>query len=220
LPAAAVTATRSAPAVRRSGWRRALAAAAGGPDGGSSSRRTTRRYRERLARIAQLVEHLHGKEGVVGSSPTPGLARARGAPRWVRPRRKDPGGHRGKHSTSRALGRRSTPSSPRPSSARCIRRRRRASPPPQAQRRPRRQLQPALLGASPSRPSNYSRLRRAARDSTSCRHRLLVGTKWRCPPHRGGRAVRRRDTKRSQRRSPPACGRCLALRVRRRTPCR
>jgi len=44
LPAAAVTATRSAPAVRRSGWRRALAAA-GGPDGGSSSRRTTRRYR-------------------------------------------------------------------------------------------------------------------------------------------------------------------------------
>jgi len=45
LPAAAVTATRSAPAVRRSGWRRALAAAAGGPDGGSSSRRTTRRYR-------------------------------------------------------------------------------------------------------------------------------------------------------------------------------
>jgi len=47
---------------------------------------------------------------------------------------------------------RSTPSSPRPSSARCIRRRRRASPPPQAQRRPRRQLRPALLGASPSRP--------------------------------------------------------------------
>src|SRR5919204_5275186 len=32
-----------------------------------------RRYREPSARIAQSVEHLHGKEGVVGSSPTPGF---------------------------------------------------------------------------------------------------------------------------------------------------
>ena len=29
--------------------------------------------RARAPRIAQLVEHFHGKEGVVGSSPTPGL---------------------------------------------------------------------------------------------------------------------------------------------------
>ena len=28
---------------------------------------------EQPARIAQLVEHFHGKEGVVGSSPTPGF---------------------------------------------------------------------------------------------------------------------------------------------------
>ena len=39
-----------------------------------------RRYREPPARIAQLVEHLHGKEGVVGSSPTPGFS-------WSEPRR-------------------------------------------------------------------------------------------------------------------------------------
>ena len=31
------------------------------------------------ARIAQLVEHFHGKEGVVGSSPIPGFARLFGA---------------------------------------------------------------------------------------------------------------------------------------------
>ena len=38
--------------------------------------RSRRRYRDAPARIAQLVEHLHGKEGVVGSSPTPGFSRA------------------------------------------------------------------------------------------------------------------------------------------------
>ena len=30
-------------------------------------------YADRRARVAQLVEHLHGKEGVRGSSPLPGF---------------------------------------------------------------------------------------------------------------------------------------------------
>jgi hypothetical protein len=34
--------------------------------------------RAKSARIAQLVEHLHGKEGVVGSSPIPGFLVSRG----------------------------------------------------------------------------------------------------------------------------------------------
>jgi hypothetical protein len=34
------------------------------------------RYAERRARIAQLVEHLHGKEGVTSSSLVPGLSAA------------------------------------------------------------------------------------------------------------------------------------------------
>jgi FHA domain len=33
------------------------------------------RYSEARARIAQLVEHFHGKEGVAGSSPAPGSLR-------------------------------------------------------------------------------------------------------------------------------------------------
>jgi hypothetical protein len=33
-------------------------------------------YSTRLALLAQLVEHLHGKEGVDGSSPSEGFAKA------------------------------------------------------------------------------------------------------------------------------------------------
>ena len=38
-----------------------------------------RRYSEHRARIAQSVEHFHGKEGVAGSSPAPGSGRCAGA---------------------------------------------------------------------------------------------------------------------------------------------
>ena len=42
--------------------------------------RRRRRYIGDCARIAQLVEHFHGKEGVAGSSPAPGLLGNRSEP--------------------------------------------------------------------------------------------------------------------------------------------
>jgi hypothetical protein len=73
---------QSAPSQRRRCWPPFTAGTAARS---RMSRSNGTRYAEPTALLAQLVEHFHGKEGVVGSSPTEGLGRSRCKHRGLRP---------------------------------------------------------------------------------------------------------------------------------------
>ena|SRR5829696_4779636 len=111
-PAPPTRSWASSPGLRRSGWQRSerlVGFGLGSPEAEpvarvrgrtAASRTPPRRARSRAtlpprAQLAQLVEHFHGKEGVVGSSPTlgfsgkPRLERGSPVPMVGRPQRRD-----------------------------------------------------------------------------------------------------------------------------------